>query len=389
MSDAHASAPAAAYALLHALWQGAVIAALAAWMLRAMARRSAAARHAVAMAGLAAMAAAMIATFVLYRAPGASSTVATQMPGPVLVRGAGWVAIAVPLVWMIGALASALHQLVGWRAVLRAGAARAAPGEWVLRIDRLRRQLGIRRRVAVRWQAGGAPWTARARRPIVWLPAAWGALPSLQRDALALHELAHVRRLDWIWNGAQRALEGALWFHPAARWLGARARQEREHACDDCAVAHGGERIALAEALVAVERDAMRPRMQLALAARGGELLQRIARLLGAERPRHRATRPALAMIAASLVGAALATRIALPHDVLLGLRVDASTTGPLTPGSYREIDADALRSRYHYRATVDATGRLHELYEQDGAPRAIDGAVRAWLDELVAIDAR
>jgi hypothetical protein len=85
VSGAHASAPAATYAIVHAVWQGAAIALAAGVALRALARRSAALRHAVGMAALGVMAIAPIATFAVYRAPGHAGAM-TEMPG--MIRGA-------------------------------------------------------------------------------------------------------------------------------------------------------------------------------------------------------------------------------------------------------------------------------------------------------------
>lgn len=379
MTGAHASAPSVTYALAHALWQGAALAALAAlWP-----SRSAARRHAIGLAALAAMVIAPIVTFAIYRRAPVVELPIADLPGPVLIRGTGWLALIAPIVWLAGAAALAARQLVSWSRVRRLGQRGAAPGLWVLRIDQLRRRLAIVRPVAVRTLAAGAPFTAFARRPCVWLPPLWAALPDAQRDALAAHELAHVRRLDWIWNGVQSALEAALWFHPAAWWLGRRVRDDREHACDDLAVAVCGDPIVLAEALVALERGAP---ARLALAARGGHLLARTRRLLGGSPP---PVRVPLAVIGALALGLGLASQLVLPRDMLLGLRVDASTHGPLTPGAYRDITADALGGHHHYHGSMDAHGGVRERYEQDGQPRPIDPVVRAWLAELIAIDAR
>jgi beta-lactamase regulating signal transducer with metallopeptidase domain len=292
--------------------------------------------------------------------------------------------LIVPMVWLAGVVVLARRQLVGWRAVGALARSTAAPGAWALRIDELRRQLGIGRAIAVRTQPDGAPFTAYARRPIVWLPARWEALPAVQRDALAAHELGHVRRLDWIWNAVQRALEIALWFHPAARWLGRQIRQDREHACDDLAVATCGDPSALVEALVAFEHAARGSGLQLAAA--GGELVERTRRLLAVPSA---PSRVPVAVIGALALGAVPATQLALPRDMLLGLRVDASTHGALTPGTYRDITTDAFLDQRHYHGAMGADGALHESYEEAGEPRPIDPAVRGWLDELIAIDAR
>jgi Zn-dependent protease with chaperone function len=385
----YAVAPAVAYALVHALWQGALLAVIAAMCLSALRRHGAALRHAVGLGSLFAIAAVPVGTFALYRRASLRPLVgpAAALSGPVMPRGTDWLVFVVPAIWLAIAGALLVRQLDGWRQVASlASRGDTAPRGWLQRADKLRRALGISRPVMVRPRVAGTPFTARAWRPVVWLPAPlWARLPAAQQDALLAHELAHVRRLDWIWNGAQTALEALLWFHPAVWWLGRRVRQEREHACDDLAVATCGDAIALAEALATLER-AHRADPRLALAAGGGALLERVSRLLvGAPAPVLR-TRGRMGVLA---IGGVLATQLALPRDVLIDLRVDASTTGPLKPGTYREITVDAFRMQHHYRGSMDERGRVREIYEEDGEPRPIDPGVRAWIDELVAVDAR
>ena len=62
-----------------------------------------------------------------------------------------------------------------------------------------------------------------------------GAHPEAMRAILA-HELAHVRRHDYVVNLAQMAVEALLFFNPAVWWLGRQARVEREACCDAVAV---------------------------------------------------------------------------------------------------------------------------------------------------------
>jgi beta-lactamase regulating signal transducer with metallopeptidase domain len=393
-TERYAVAPAAAYALLHSLWQGALLAVLAALAMSLLARRSAAVRHAVGLACLLAMIAAPVATFVLYRRAAElafPSALAFVMPtpsgraGPLMLRGADWLVLAVPVAWLAGAAVMVLRQLGGWRAVLALDRrpSGALPDSWLERVEVLRRALGIARVVSLRSESGSAsPFTARMVRPVIWLPAAlWHRLTPAQRDALLAHELAHVRRLDWLWNGLQSTAQALLFFHPAAAWLSRRVRQEREHACDDLAVATCGDPVALAEGLAALERQ-RRVRPALALAARGGSLVQRITRLLAGSPGRARVRVP-LGLVVLLCAGTALAGRLELPNDVLIDLCVDASTAGPLTPGTYRDITADAFNEQRHYRGRMDDQGRVFESYEEDGRPRPIDARVRAWLGQL------
>ena len=380
---------AAAHALLHALWQGALLAVIAAVAFSLLEPRRAAARHAFGLACLLATAIAPFATFAMYHCGGLpGGGLAPTSPAhatPLLLRASDWVVVAVPLAWLIGAAAMLVRQLGGWRAVIALSRrpAHGLPSGWLDRVDAMRRTLGIGRAVGLRPATGTvSPFTARTLRPVIWLPTPlWGRLPPEQQDALLAHELAHIRRLDWMWNGLQSVVEALLFFHPAVWWLGRRVRQEREHACDDLAVAACGDAIALAEALTTLERQ-RGAGPDLVLAAHGGALLQRVARLLGSP---PRTVRVPLGLLLGLACGAALASQLRLPTDVLINVRVDASADGPLTPGAFRDLTADAFATHRHYRSTMDGAGRILEIYEENGQPRPIDRSVRTWLNELTA----
>lgn len=383
-SGAYATAPAAAAALLHSVWQGALLALVGAVAFSGLARRRAAVRHTVGMVLLGGMVLLPIVTFALYRfsSPDAAwSTSPTVVP--LVLRGSDWLAVVAPLAWLLGAAVMLLRQLGGWRLV-RALERRAAapPRPWLDRVEAVRQRLGIAREVSVRVGSGVSPFTARALRPVIWLPRAlWDRLTTAQCDAVLAHELAHVRRLDWVWNGLQSTIEALLFFHPAVRWLSRRTRQEREHACDDLAVEACGDALALAEGLTALEYQ-RRSGAGLVLAAHGGSLLPRISRLLvGA--PARVPLRLPIAMVLLLGAGVGLATQLEVPRDVLVNLRVEASAPGPLMPGTSREILAEGLAEQRRYRVRMDHRGHVSESYEEDGEPRPIDPSVRAWLAAL------
>src|SRR5204862_7224915 len=109
-------------------------------------------------------------------------------------------------------------------------------------------------------------------RPVVLLPAsAVTGLTPLQLDALLAHELAHVRRYDYLVNVLQSVIETLLFYHPAVWWVSRRVRDEREHCCDDLAVTVCGDAHAYATALLDMERlRGVAPAW--AMAAAGGSL---------------------------------------------------------------------------------------------------------------------
>ncbi|HET8713152.1 MAG TPA: HEAT repeat domain-containing protein [Gemmatimonadales bacterium] len=120
-------------------------------------------------------------------------------------------------------------------------------------------------------------------RPVILVPAsALSGLTPQQLEVLLAHELAHVRRYDYIVNMIQCVIETLLFYHPAVWWVSRRAREERENCCDDLVVQLCGDRRLYASALVEMER--LRPAApRLALAATGGSLLSRVRRLVAPE----------------------------------------------------------------------------------------------------------
>jgi uncharacterized protein (TIGR03435 family) len=122
-------------------------------------------------------------------------------------------------------------------------------------------------------------------RPVVLAPiGALGGLPAEHVEALLLHELAHIRRHDYLVNVLQSIVEALLFYHPAVWWISGHIRAERELCCDDLAVAATGDAFTYATALADLE--ACRPaHSQGAMAANGGRLTDRVARLLGRTRP--------------------------------------------------------------------------------------------------------
>ncbi|WP_286263417.1 M56 family metallopeptidase [Thalassotalea atypica] len=122
-------------------------------------------------------------------------------------------------------------------------------------------------------------------KPVVLLPANMlGGLSPTQLEMLLLHELAHIRRHDYIVNFLQTLVEILLFFHPAVMWVSKQMRQEREYCSDDIAVAHCGNAVAYAHTLADTaslckkHRHATIPTM--AMAASGGDLKQRVIRLV-------------------------------------------------------------------------------------------------------------
>ncbi|HTS36587.1 MAG TPA: M56 family metallopeptidase [Candidatus Solibacter sp.] len=296
-----------AWSLLHFLWQGTAIAAVAASAM-AMIRRSTA-RYAIGVAALALMLITPVATFLLgVSAPRYSGVADTAKSSPLaavarpIARGhaaaasGSTIAQASPLsvpsldtfpwlveAWLVGVAFFSLRSAGGFFLLERERRRKASlvNGRILEICYALQDQLGIRRAIQYcecKWLQ--APAVIGWFRPIVFLPAT--ALTGLSEDQLQsviAHELAHIRRFDPFVNVFQIAVESLLFYHPAVWWLNKRIRAEREHCCDEMAVTLCGNAVEYARALTLMEEWRSAP--IFAAAANGGPLKERILRVLG------------------------------------------------------------------------------------------------------------
>ena len=188
------------------------------------------------------------------------------------------------LLWCAGVLVLSVRLATGWLCVqrLRTQSTGPLPEPLQARVAAFASRLRIARPVlrAGISDCGGAD--PRAASPVILLPAAVvAAMPSAHLEAIIAHELAHVRRHDYLINALQAVIETLLFYHPAVWWCSRQVRIEREHCCDDLAVAACGDRVGYATALANLE-ELRRGELRFALAATDGPLLGRVRRVLGA-----------------------------------------------------------------------------------------------------------
>ncbi|HEY1786307.1 MAG TPA: M56 family metallopeptidase, partial [Pirellulales bacterium] len=197
-----------------------------------------------------------------------------------------WLPTIVAL-WAAGVALLSLQLIAGWRTIrrLRAGAREIDDSVCAGRFADLRARLGVSPAVRLLASASATvPFVVGWLRPVVLVPAALlTALTTGELEAIFAHELAHIRRHDFLVNLLQNVVETLLFYHPAVWWMSAQIRTERENCCDDAAAALCGGALDYAKALVALER--LRPATGLMVAASGGSLLARVRRLAGFEAP--------------------------------------------------------------------------------------------------------
>jgi TonB family protein len=287
-------AAAVGWTLLHSLWEGAIVSAALAAALVAM--RSPRARYAAACLAMLVIVGGFGLTLVRVMPEGAhglriakpATVSATNVrPGMDAVGPSNRdLAAVVPWLapfWIAGVCIFYLGNAASWISVcrLRRRGVCCASEYWQDQLVRLSDRLRLSRPVRLLESClVDAPMVLGHFRPVILMPIGLLAgLPAGQMEAILLHELAHIRRYDYLVNVLQRSVEGLLFYHPAVWWISHVIRAERENCCDDVVVAMSGNAHEYAVALAALEQNRWSAR-EPAVAATGGSLVKRIRRLL-------------------------------------------------------------------------------------------------------------
>ena len=225
------------------------------------------------------------------------------------------------LVWLGGAavMLARAGSLVVEAEKLRRSSRPLATGTVLNLVEEARRKLGLARRIqVVVTEQLTSPAVMGFVAPVLILPlAVVTTLPPGQLQLILLHELAHIRRGDYLVNLCQLLAESLLFFNPAVWWISRQIRQEREACCDAMAIALAGEPLQYARTLAQVAGEALAAAPAFGDRRNPSGLKDRIQRLLvPGYRPALRLTWCAL--LAALFVGggllflSALGTRVAV-----------------------------------------------------------------------------
>lgn len=308
------------WVLVDFLWQGVLIGCATAVLLTALRNARAESRYLVACSALLLCLLWPATALVLRLTNGGGAAGVAALPlGQWLAsqgdaQAAGWTGLLQgSLSWIVGAWAFcagalALRMALGLLWVRQAARAQATDAQWQARLASMARGFGIARQVRLQVVEGlASPVTAGWLKPVVLVPAALlTGMPAQLLEALLAHELAHVRRCDYLVNLAQGVIESLLFYHPAVWWISHRIRVEREHIADDLAANSLGEPRRLALALSELEKRQFSTH-DLAQAANGGDLMQRIKRLVRPDTQalNWKAAIPVLGLAAACIAGCA------------------------------------------------------------------------------------
>lgn len=178
---------------------------------------------------------------------------------------------------------------------------------WILQLQQLSNKMGIRKKLLLfESQLVNIPMVAGHFKPVILLPLGMlSQLSMAEVEAVLLHELAHIRRHDYLVNLLQRITGILFFFNPAVLWLSALLRSERENCCDAMAISHTNDKITFIEALISVKQHAM-PAAPLAMNFLGQQnvLLHRVNRIVHSRNKS--LDRAELSFVGLSIIAAAL-----------------------------------------------------------------------------------
>lgn len=298
------------WTLVHSLWQGAVLALVASFGFYLLRKNSASARYNLGVLSLGMQVLASVATFVYYymrfsvKANPVTTlqTAFTQQPGDWKAltyelsfadKIQVWLATHIQelvICWMIGAVVLLLRFAAGWIYTehLRHSSKPVINKEWRARFGVLIAKLNIYQSIELKESSKiFTPMVIGSLQPIVLIPIGFlTGFTVAQVEAILAHELAHIRRHDYLVNILQSFVEVIFFFHPALWWLSEKIRVERENSCDDLAMEVCNDRLSLAHALVGIAEWKTNHSLAMAFASRKPLLLQRVKRVLGVTTPK-------------------------------------------------------------------------------------------------------
>ncbi len=293
------------WTLVHSLWQALAIASLIVLAMRLIPLKYSRLRYAIACGGMLLLLCASLVTFALLsRHAGPASTRSSfvwQSSGAIALEASEILTLPqgvlelvsrfiqenndlILTVWAVGALMFSLRLLSGWWYIrgLCKGAT-VISGLWSDKLIQVARELSIQRTVTLAESVRiHAPVVVGFLKPMVIIPIGMcSGLSTEQVEAIFIHELAHIRRHDYLVNLVQSFLEAVYFFNPFVWIMSSIIRREREYCCDDAVVTANRRSLPYAQALTRLEEERLSPTgFALSLAENKNLLFNRIKRLM-------------------------------------------------------------------------------------------------------------
>lgn len=247
---------------------------------------------------------------------------------------------AILILWSIGVLLIAARILASLYAVHRLRTTQIGPAPDRLQsvVNRLAHRLSIATPIQLLISSRTTtPAVAGWRKPSILLPSTFlDGLSPQQEQAILTHELAHIQRHDYLINLLQSIAEALFFYHPATWWLSRQIRREREFCCDETAASLAESTLVYAKALTILEERRVPAKPQLSLGVHGGNLSMRIEHLFN-QTPKASLNRKS----GISLAALGLLTLVAVATlSIAATGRVSAQTAAAMQQSPFKPLNA-------------------------------------------------
>ncbi|MEO0340072.1 MAG: M56 family metallopeptidase [Bacteroidota bacterium] len=290
---------------------------------------------------------------------------------------------ALTIMWMIGVCFFSLMMIIGFKHLnqLKRQGIESVDVHWQQRFQELQQRMGIFKEV--QFQGSNRimePITFHYFKPVVLVPISiFTGLSDEQVEVLLLHELAHIRRHDFLVNIFQGIVEILFFFHPAVWWISAKARTEREHCCDDLVLKVKNQPMVYAEALTWLQLFNHPLKTKLAMSAKGKktDFSQRIYRLFGTPN-KQTPWRGSAVFVLLILIAISVQAFVSVPHNFQSG-QVEPTTAEIAESPSTENIDSNQEMEK----TTQNEEASLSLLFDaiQDGNLEVVQLLIQQGVD--------
>lgn len=203
------------------------------------------------------------------------------------------------------------------------------PAEWRLFVNRIAGQLNIKKKIQVFLSdTVTTPLTIGFLKPVILIPvASINHLTTDQLEAVLLHELAHIKRYDYLVNIILSVVEISLFFNPFTQLLSKNIRKERENSCDDWVLQFQYDASLYAEALLRIAYLQSAPAFAMAATGKKNELLVRVKRMIDKKENRFSYRKQLLSFVIVTGILSSIAWLNPMPPHAD---KQNIATTGPL-----------------------------------------------------------
>ncbi len=374
------------WTVVHSLWQGLLIASIMAFVMMGLQRKSAALRYRVAFGALFTMFLSAIGTFA-FLLEKATYTEPDNFYEALILRGLIFEASVenqplmqrvslffnenlylIVSIWLIGVAFFTLRLMGGLMYVqqLRTKQRVSLSAEWQSRMNFFKNKLGVRYAVSLAESAMvSVPMVVGWLKPLILMPIGTvNSMSTAQVEAILAHELAHIAHRDYLLNIAQSVIEILFYYHPAAWWISANIRAERENRCDDVAVLLCGNSLTYAKALLSLQEMQLHNvrtyGLALTLAGKNKHfLLKRIKRILN--QPQNRSN------IMEKLIATALLLAVVTALSFGNNKTISNIQSGKTPPSVNSLLSADTLPPKGKMTIIKEENDKKVEMKVEDG----------------------